>query len=73
MHKVALVTSGEERLPAGTAEKIREFADFRAKRCETPAELLTNFADGNTALFPGFTDQLVICELEQVLIISDMF
>ena len=25
MHKVVLVTAGEERLPAGTAEKIRDF------------------------------------------------
>lgn len=45
MHKVVLVTAGEERLPAGTADAIRNFADFRAKRCETPEELLANFAD----------------------------
>ena len=53
MHKVVLVTSGEERLPAGTAEKIREFADFRAKRCETPTELLTNFADAEVCWMFG--------------------
>ena len=44
-HKVALVTAGEERLPAGIADRIREVADFRAKRCETPAELLATFPD----------------------------
>ena len=43
--KVCLVTAGEERLPEGTADAIRAFADFRAKRCETPEELLTNFPD----------------------------
>ena len=45
MHKVVLVTAGEERLPAGTADAIRAFADFRAKRCETPDELLVSFPD----------------------------
>ena len=53
MHKVVLVTAGEERLPAGTAEKIREFADFRAKRCETPAALLANFADAEVCWMFG--------------------
>lgn len=43
MRKVVLVTAGEERLPAGTADAIREFADFRAKRCGTPDELLATF------------------------------
>ena len=43
--KVRLVTAGEERLPAGTAEAIREFADFQAKRCETPGDLLRTFPD----------------------------
>ena len=52
-HKVVLVTSGEERLPAGTAEKIRAFADFRAKRCATPAELLANFADAEVCWMFG--------------------
>lgn len=45
MHKIALVTAGEERLPAGIADRIREFADFRAARCETPAKLLETFPD----------------------------
>ena len=45
MHKIALVTNGEERLPAGTAEKIREFADFRAKKCASPDDLLASFGD----------------------------
>ena len=45
MVKVALVTSGEERLPEGTAEAIREFADFRAVRCETPEQLVSTFPD----------------------------
>lgn len=45
MVKVALVTSGEERLPKGTAEAIREFADFRAVRCETPEQLVSTFPD----------------------------
>ena len=45
MHKVRLVSTGEDRLPAGTAERIREFADFRAARCETPEELLKSFPD----------------------------
>ena len=45
MHKVVLVTAGEERLPAGIAEKIKAFCDFRAKRCETPDELLNVFPD----------------------------
>ena len=43
--KVCLVTSGVERLPEGTAEAISEFADFRAKRCETPEALLETFPD----------------------------
>ena len=43
--KICLVTAGEERLPAGTAEAIREFADFRAARCETPEALLATFPD----------------------------
>ena len=43
--KVRLVTSGVERLPEGTAEAIREFADFRAARCETPEALLETFPD----------------------------
>ena len=34
-----------ERLPAGTAEAISEFADFKAKRCETPQELVETFPD----------------------------
>ena len=43
--KVVCVTVGEERLPAGVAAKIREFADFRAARCETPEDLLRTFPD----------------------------
>ena len=43
--KVRLVTSGTERLPEGTAEEISGFADFKAKRCETPQELLETFPD----------------------------
>ena len=53
MHKVVLVTAGEERLPAGTAEAIRVFADFRAKRCETPDDLLANFADAEVCWMFG--------------------
>jgi len=53
MHKVVLVTAGEERLPAGTADQIRAFADFRAKRCETPDELLANFADAEVCWMFG--------------------
>lgn len=34
MHKVVLVTAGEERLPAGTAEKIREEKNFFAYSVE---------------------------------------
>ncbi len=45
MHKIALVTNGEERLPAGTADRIREFADFRAKKCASPDDLLASFGD----------------------------
>ena len=43
--KICLVTAGEDRLPAGTAEAIREFADFQAARCETPEELVSTFPD----------------------------
>ena len=39
MHKIALVTSGEERLPAGIAERIRAFGDFKAKKCASPAQM----------------------------------
>ena len=46
-YKVALVTAGEERLPAGVADRIREVADFSAKRCETPEEMLEAFPDAN--------------------------
>ena len=45
MHKIALVTSGEERLPAGIAERIRAFGDFRAKKCASPDDLLATFGD----------------------------
>ena len=45
MRKVVCVTVGEDRLPAGVAEQIREFADFRAARCETPEDLLRTFPD----------------------------
>ena len=43
--KVVCVTVGENRLPAGVAEQIREFADFRVARCETPEDLLRTFPD----------------------------
>ena len=46
MVKVVLVTSGEDRLPDGIADAIRQFADFRAARCETPEDLLAKFPDG---------------------------
>ena len=44
-HKIAMVTAGEERFPAGTVEAIREFAEIRCRRCETPEELLREFGD----------------------------
>lgn len=52
-HKVVLVTAGEERLPARIADRIRTFADFKAKRCETPAALLENFADAEVCWMFG--------------------
>ena len=45
MHRIAMVTAGEERFPAGTIDEIRKFAEITCKRCETPDELLANFAD----------------------------
>ena len=45
MHKIALVTNGEERLPAGIAERIRAFGDFKAKKCASPDDLLATFGD----------------------------
>ncbi len=45
MHTIALVTNGEERLPAGIADRIREFGDFRAKKCASPDDLLSSFGD----------------------------
>ena len=45
MHKIALVTGGEERLPAGIAERIRAFGDFKAKKCASPDDLLASFGD----------------------------
>ncbi len=45
MHKIALVTGGEERLPAGIAERIRAFGDFKAKKCVSPEDLLVTFGD----------------------------
>ena len=45
MHKIALVTNGEERLPAGIADRIRAFGDFRAKKCASPDDLLSSFGD----------------------------
>ena len=45
MHKIALVTNGEERLPAGIAESIRAFGDFKAKKCASPDDLLATFGD----------------------------
>ena len=45
MHKIALVTNGEERLPTGIADRIREFGDFKAKKCASPEDLLATFGD----------------------------
>ena len=45
MHKIALVTNGEERLPAGIAERIRAFGDFKAKKCASSDDLLATFGD----------------------------
>ena len=45
MHKIALVTNGEERLPDGIAARIRAFADFKAKKCASPDDLLASFGD----------------------------
>ena len=45
MRRVRLVTAGEERLPAGTADAIRAFADFRAMRCDSPDQLVAAFPD----------------------------
>jgi phosphoglycerate dehydrogenase-like enzyme len=45
MRRVRLVTAGEDRLPPGTADAIRAFADFRAARCGTPDELVATFPD----------------------------
>lgn len=45
MRKIALVTAGEDRLPAGTADEIRTFAEFSAGRCENPDDLLRKFPD----------------------------
>ena len=45
MRKIAMVTAGEERFPAGTVEAIRAFADIKCKRCETPEALLKEFGD----------------------------
>ena len=59
MRKVVLVTAGEERLPDGTAEAIRAFADFRAKRCETPEELLATFPDAEVCWMFGPTKNCV--------------
>ena len=53
MHKVVLVTAGEECLPPGTAERIRAFADFRAQRCATPEELLATFPDAEVCWMFG--------------------
>ncbi len=53
MRRVVLVTAGEDRLPAGTAEAIRRFADFRAARCATPDELLARFPDAEVCWMFG--------------------
>ena len=53
MVKVVLVTAGEERLPEGTSEAIRGFADFRAARCETPEDLLRTFPDAEVCWMFG--------------------
>ena len=45
MHKIALVTSGEERLPARIADRIRAFGDFKAKKCASSDDLLATFGD----------------------------
>ena len=45
MVKVRLVTAGEDRLPAGIAERLRRFCDFKAARCESPEALLRTFPD----------------------------
>ena len=53
MTKIAMVTAGEERFPAGTLERIREFADIACRRCETPEALLANFGDAEVCWMFG--------------------
>ena len=52
MHRIALVTNGEERLPAGIADRIRAFGDFQAKKCASPEDLLATF--GEAEILWGF-------------------
>ena len=66
MHKIAMITSGEERLPAGIPEKIRQFAELRCQRCESPAALVEFAKDceilwmfgPNIAMKPEALDQM---------------
>ena len=53
MTKIAMVTAGEERFPAGTIERIRAFADIACRRCETPEALLANFRDAEVCWMFG--------------------
>ena len=52
-HKIAMVTAGEERFPAGIVDSIRKFADIDCRRCETPDELLAHFADAEVCWMFG--------------------
>lgn len=45
MHKIALVTHEEDRLPAGIAERIRTFSVFHAKKCSSPEDMFETFND----------------------------
>ena len=46
MHKIAMVTAGEERFPEGTIEAIREFAEIKCKRLTLlSSDATESFAD----------------------------
>lgn len=66
MHKIAMVTAGEERFPAGTIDAIRKFADIECVRCETPEALLAKFRDAEICWMFGPNLCLKPAALEQM-------
>ena len=70
MFKIAMISAPESRIPEDCVKRIRTFADFEARRCETPQELAVFAANAdivwlfgaNVALTAGILKELPECK-----------